>query len=72
MGDEAREWRPAVLNAANGKPDDGATFEYVESLGTERVLVPGAISGPVRIRLRLKDPLRVPDMQLVVAGFVER
>jgi len=72
MGSEGRDRMPAVLNAANGKPDDGATFEYADALGTERVLPPGGVSGPVVLRFRVKDPLRIPDMHLTVDGFPGR
>jgi hypothetical protein len=61
-----------VLNAANGKSDEGATFEYAEALGTERVLAPDGISGPVLLRFRVTDPLLIPDMRLIVAGYVAR
>lgn len=68
MGDEEREYMPDVLNAANSEANDGATFVYDEALGSERQLPPGGLSGPVLITLRLRDPLRIPDMHLVVSG----
>lgn len=69
MGEDGRDRMPAVLNASNGKPDEGATFEYEDALGTDRVLLPNGVSGPVVVRFRLKDPLRIPDMPLTVEGF---
>ena len=72
MGDEGRDRMPAVLNASNGKANDGATFEYADALGTERLLPPGAVSGPVVLRFRVQDPLRIPDMHLVVEGFMPK
>lgn len=66
-----REQIPIVLNASNGKPNDGAVFDYTPALGGLQVLLPGAQSGPVRWRLRVKDPLRIPDAMLVVTGIVE-
>lgn len=70
-GDVDSELRPAVLNAANGAADNGATFVYDEALGTERVLAPGAVSGPILLRFRVKDPLRIPAMHLIVEGFID-
>lgn len=70
-GDVDSDLRPAVLNAANGAADDGATFEYDEALGTDRVLAPGGVSGPVLLRFRVQDPLRIPAMHLIVEGFIE-
>ena len=66
-----REQTPVILNAANAKPNDGAVFDYTPALGGTEVLMPGAQSGPVRWRLRVKDPMRIPDVQLVITGIVE-
>jgi hypothetical protein len=70
MGEDGRDRMPTVLNASNSKPNDGATFVYDAALGTEGVLPPGGVSGPVLLRFRVVDPLRIPDMHLLVEGFV--
>ncbi len=72
MGDELREWIPTVLNAANGAANDGASFVFDAALGSERTLAPGGVTGPVLIRMRVADPLRIPDMHLVVSALRER
>jgi hypothetical protein len=72
LGEQWRDRKPAVLNAANGKSDEGATFEYADALGTERIITPGGISGPVLFRFRVTDPLQIPDMHLIVEGYVTR
>jgi hypothetical protein len=46
-----------ILNAANGKPGAGATFDFSESLGTIGYLEPGAVSAPVELRLQLATPM---------------
>ncbi|MFN8571838.1 MAG: sialidase family protein [Gemmatimonadaceae bacterium] len=68
LGNELREQAPAVLNASNGRTGDGAAFQLDAILGTEGVLRPGDVSGPVLLRFRVKDPLLIPDMHLVVTG----
>jgi hypothetical protein len=70
LGEDGRDRMPTVLNAANNKPNDGATFVYDAALGTEGVLPPGGVSGPVLLRFRVVDPLRIPDMHLLVEGYV--
>ena len=72
MGDELREWIPTVLNAANGAANDGASFVFDAALGSERTLAPGAVTGPVLIQMRVVDPLRIPDMHLVVSALPGR
>jgi hypothetical protein len=72
QGSDLRDRMPEVLNASNKAQDDGATFVYEDALGSERILRPGGISGPVLLRFRVKDPLRIPDTHLIVSGFVMR
>jgi hypothetical protein len=68
QGDELREMAPTVLNAANQRSGDGATFVLDAALGTERLLRPGDVSGPIEMRFRVKDPLSIPNVHLVVSG----
>ena len=70
MGEELREFAPEILNAANGRTGDGATFDFTPALGSTGTLEAGATSGAILIRLRVKNPLRVPDMHLRVRGRV--
>ena len=71
MGDVLSELAPEVLNAENGVRGNGARFVYDGALGTERVLPPGGVSGAMPWRLRLQDPVRVPDMHVYVTGREE-
>jgi hypothetical protein len=66
-----QEFAPEVLNAANGKTGDGAEFDFTPQIGTSGVLMPGATTGAVELRLRVKDPLQVPDLHIEVRGRVE-
>jgi hypothetical protein len=47
---------PQILNAANGKKDAGATFDYSAALGDRRLLEPGEVSEAVPWKLRMRDP----------------
>ena len=66
-----REFAPEVLNAANGKSGDGAEFDFTQQIGTSGVLAPGATTGAVELRLRVKDALQVPDLHVEVRARVE-
>ena len=68
MGDAFRELAPEVLNADNGLRDGGAIFRYDEVLGSEGVLPPGGVTGAVRWRLKLQEPIRIPDLHLYVTA----
>jgi hypothetical protein len=70
MGEMEKEFSPTILNATNGKPQDGATFEYSQALGSEGVLAPSGVSGEIVWRLKLVNRKRVPDMHFSVEGFV--
>jgi hypothetical protein len=59
---------PAVLNAANGKPGDGAMFDYSKALGDFDSLEPGMVSGAVVWKLRMVDPLQSPNMHVLIRG----
>ncbi len=68
QGSEQQDMAPAILNATNGKQGIGAIFDFTDALGTLRMLAPGAQTGPVEIRVRVKDPLNVPDLHIEVTG----
>lgn len=68
MGDVLSELAPEVLNADNGVSGGGARFVYDEALGTEGVLPPGGVSGAIVWRLRLQDPVRIPDLHVYMTG----
>jgi len=71
-GNIYREYAPTVLDTANGKQGIGATVDFTSAVGTEGVLLPGQQTGPVVLRLRLVDPLKVPAFHvLVTAGVAE-
>lgn len=68
MGDDFAEFAPEIVNADNGLRGDGARFVYDEALGTEGVLQPGGVSGAVLWRMRLADPIRIPNLHVYVTG----
>ncbi len=45
-----------ILNATNGKPGAGASFDFSRALGTLGLLAPGAVSGAVNVKLRVATP----------------
>ena len=68
MDDTFAEFAPEVLNADNGLGGGGARFVYDDALGTEGVLPPGGVSGAMLWRLRLVEPIRVPNLHVYVTG----
>lgn len=68
MGDVFSELAPEVLNADNGLSGEGAIFRYDEVLGSEGVLPPNGVSGAIRWRLRLVEPIRIPDLHLYITA----
>ena len=67
-GDVRRELAPEILNAANGKTGDGATFVYDQALGSDGILAPGEVSGAMLWRLRLQDVRRSPGLHVYATG----
>jgi hypothetical protein len=59
-----------IVNAANGKPGEGAVFEFDRALAGSETLEPGAQTNPVVVRLKLSDPFYAPDMRWNVTGRV--
>ena len=45
-----------ILNATNGKPGAGASFDFSRALGTLGLLAPEAVSGAVDVKLRVATP----------------
>ena len=45
-----------IVNATNGQPGPGASFDFSRGLGTVGLLAPGAVSGAVDFRLRVATP----------------
>jgi hypothetical protein len=64
----AQELEPVILNAANGRQGTGATLDFTAAIGSENVLAPGAVTGSIELRVRVRDPLNVPDLNAVVRG----
>jgi hypothetical protein len=62
---------PAVVNASNGKPGEGALFDFAGALGTREALEPGGVTSPVVLRLRFEDPSQIPSIRFKVEGVVE-
>lgn len=70
LDDSLKEYAPTVLNSDNGKNGSGAVFDYSNVLGTEKVLPPGALSGQVVWHLKVRDPLRIPDLHISLNGAI--
>lgn len=68
MGEMFSELAPEVLNADNGVRGPGATFRYDEVLGSDGVLPPGGVSGAVLWRLKLAEPIRIPNLHLYISA----
>ena len=68
MDEMFAEYAPVILNADNGIGGGGARFVYDEALGTEGVLPPGGVSGAMLWRLRLVEPIRIPNLHVFVTG----
>jgi hypothetical protein len=60
-----------VVNAANGKNGEGATFDFSDALGNLESLEPGALTGPVVVKFRFEDPTLPQPIRLKVEGMVE-
>ena len=60
-----------VVNAANGKNGEGATFDFSGALGNLESLEPGALTGPVVLKFRFEDPTLPQPIRLKVEGMVE-
>ena len=61
---------PTALNPSNGKPKEGAVFEFGGALGTAEALEPGAQTNPVVLRFQFVDPEKVPSLRLKAVGMV--
>lgn len=72
MGDMYEELAPTILNATNQKQGKGAVFDYSPALGSDQILEPGALSGQIVWRLKLQDPLRIPDIHIATTGMLPR
>ena len=68
MGDTFSELAPEVLNADNGLSGNGAVFRYDAVLGSEGVLRPDGVSGAVLWRLKLVEPIRIPNLHLYITA----
>ena len=68
MGDVFSELAPEVLNADNGLAEEGAVFRYDEVLGSEGVLPPDGVSGAIRWRIKLAEPIRIPNLHLYITA----
>jgi hypothetical protein len=59
-----------VVNAPNGKPGQGALFDFSSALGNLESLEPGAQTGPVILKFRFQDPTEIPAIRYRVEGMV--
>lgn len=61
-----------LLNADNGKPGVGATFDFTKSLGSFQSLASGAVSGEVIFRFKKPtNEKEFPDLTLKVMGKIK-
>jgi hypothetical protein len=69
---ENAENAPEAVNSINGKSGIGAVFDLNEGLAGLDALEPGAQTGPLVLRFKLKDPDKTPSIQIKATGQVER
>ena len=69
---ENAENAPEAVNSINGKKEIGALFDLNEGLAGLDSLEPGAQTGPLVLRFKLKDPDKTPSIQIKATGQVER
>jgi hypothetical protein len=69
---ENAENAPEAVNSINGKSGIGAVFDLNEGLAGLEALEPGAQTGPLVLRFKLKDPDKTPSIQIKATGQVER
>ena len=53
-----------MLHPDNGLREGGAVFRYAEVLGSEGILPPNGVSGAVLWRLKLVEPIRIPNLHV--------
>lgn len=70
LGNELQEFTPTILNAANHKEREGATFDFTPALGTTQTLEPAGLSGELILRIKLQNPVRIPDFHIALTGWV--
>ncbi|MGH9367200.1 MAG: hypothetical protein ACRD3M_05965, partial [Thermoanaerobaculia bacterium] len=61
---------PSALNSANGKPKEGALFEFGGAIAGSEALEPGAQTNAVLMRLQMVDPEKTPSLRLKAVGMV--
>jgi hypothetical protein len=61
---------PPALNSANGKPKEGAVFEFGGAIAGSEALEPGAQTNPVLMRFQMVDPEKTPSLQLKAIGML--
>lgn len=59
-----------ILNAMNGKQQDGAKFDYSSAMRDLAALEPQGRTEAVVWRFKLTDPLRMPDMLIQITGGI--
>ena len=70
LGNELQEFTPAILNAANHKEHEGAIFDFTPMLGTAETLEPASMSGELVLRIKLQNPVRIPDFHIALTALV--
>lgn len=60
-----------VVGAKNGKPGEGAIFDFSNALGNLDFLAPGAQTGPVVLKFKFDDPTEPAPIRFKVEGMVE-
>ena len=61
---------PSALNADNGKPKEGAVYDFEGRARTAEALEPGAVTNPVVMRFQLVDPRKAPGVRWKATGMV--
>jgi hypothetical protein len=63
---------PVFLNATNGLRGEGAAYDLTAAIGGDGTLATGAITSPVTIRIKVRDPVQVSALIVLVTAAVAK
>jgi hypothetical protein len=72
------DWRPRdvevpiFLGSSNGVRGEGAAYDFTSALADGGVLAPGSSTSPVIIRMKVRDPMQVPTLIVLVSAAVSQ
>jgi hypothetical protein len=63
---------PVFLNSSNGVAGEGAVYDFTSAIGGDGVLATGSLTSPVTIRMRVRNPMQIPPLIIVVSAAVSK